>query len=229
MHAMSHAFPAHSWSASELKEQVEAERSGEPFLVYRDARGEQRIVALPEGTRRLTIGRGPGIDIALEGDEEVSRLHAELARMGETCVVSDDGLSRNGSYVNGERVSGRRRLHDGDALRFGETPLLFRAPAEAGGVETRAASDAPTAADISATQRAILIALCRPFKDGSSYSLPATNRRIAEEVFLSVDAVKAHLRILFKLFDVEELPQNEKRVRLGERAIRSGIIAPRDL
>ena len=33
----------------------------------------------------------------------------------------DDGLSRNGTFVNGERLSGRRRLTDGDTLRFGGT------------------------------------------------------------------------------------------------------------
>ena len=43
----------------------------------------------------------------------------------------DDGLSRNGTYVNGERVNGRRRLRDGDRIVFGETPVTFRSPADA--------------------------------------------------------------------------------------------------
>ena len=43
---------------------------------------------------------------------------------------------------------------------------------------------------------------------------PATNEAIAGEVFLSVDAVKWHLRLLFRKFEIEDLPQNQKRARL---------------
>jgi DNA-binding NarL/FixJ family response regulator len=75
----------------------------------------------------------------------------------------------------------------------------------------------------------VLVALCRPFREGSEFARPATNRQIAEEVFLSVDAVKANLRALFETFEVGDLPQNQKRVRLAELALRSGVISPRDL
>lgn len=226
---MTDAFPAHSWSASELKQQVEAERSGEPFLLYRDGTGEQRIVRLPNHVTRLTIGRGAETDVQLDADTEVSRLHAQLERIGGDWTLGDDGLSRNGSYVNGERVSGRRRLRDGDTLRFGMTRMVFRGAGDGNVGETHVATDMPTAADVSDAQRRVLLALCRPFKDGSAYAMPATNQQIADEVFLSVDAVKANLRMLYKTFEVEQLPQNQKRVRLIERAIESGVIAPRDL
>ena len=43
-------------------------------------------------------------------------------------VVEDDGLSRNGTYVNEERVRGPRRLRDGDMLRAGHTTIVFRTP-----------------------------------------------------------------------------------------------------
>ena len=43
-------------------------------------------------------------------------------------MLVDEGLSRNGSFVNGERVDGRRLLDDGDELRFGQTLLRYRAP-----------------------------------------------------------------------------------------------------
>ena len=75
----------------------------------------------------------------------------------------------------------------------------------------------------------MLVALCRPFGDGSEFATPATNRQIADEVFLCVDAVKANLRALFERFEVGELPQNKKRVRLAELALRSGVISPREL
>jgi hypothetical protein len=44
-----------------------------------------------------------------------------------------------------------------------------------------------------------------------------------------VDAVKTHLRALFGKFGIEDLPQNQKRVRLVELALKNGIVTPRDL
>jgi pSer/pThr/pTyr-binding forkhead associated (FHA) protein len=175
------------------------------------------------------VGRSEAADVSLEFDREVSRVHAELERVGEEWTVTDDGLSRNGSFVNGERVVGRRRLRDGDALQFGDTVVLFRAPSEGGADETMAAKGGADVAPVTETQRRVLIALCRPFAGGSEFATPATNRQIADEVVLSVDAVKANLRALFDRFDVGDLPQNKKRVRLAEVALRTGTIAPRDL
>jgi hypothetical protein len=221
--------PVPAETAGELKERIETERRGLPFLVYRDAEGRQRIHGLVEDRGRLSVGRSEAADVSLEFDPEVSRVHAELERMGEEWTLADDGLSRNGSFVNGERVVGRRRLRDGDALQFGDTVVLFRAPAEAGADETIAAKGAPDITPVTETQRRVLIALCRPFAGGNEFATPATNRQIADEVALSVDAVKANLRALFERFEVGDLPQNKKRVRLAERALRTGTIAPRDL
>jgi len=75
----------------------------------------------------------------------------------------------------------------------------------------------------------VLVALCRPYRDGGAYARPAPNRQIAEEVFLSVDAVKGHLRTLFARFGLEQLPQNEKRLRLVERALESGAVSRHEL
>ena len=44
---------------------------------------------------------------------------------------------------------------------------------------------------------------------------------------LSVDAVKGHLRVLYARFELDRLPQHEKRVRLAERALRDGLAQPR--
>ena len=57
---------------------------------------------------------------------------------------------------------------------------------------------------------------------------PATNRQIAEEVFLTVDAVKAHLRVLFERYGLSQLPQNEKRTRLVASVLDSAVLVPRD-
>jgi pSer/pThr/pTyr-binding forkhead associated (FHA) protein len=216
-------------SPSELKAQIEAEREGQPFLIYRDGENQQRIVTLGNEAERVTVGRGSATDIWLEWDTEVSRLHAELGRIGGDWTVSDDGLSRNGTHVNGERLAGRRRLHDGDVVRFGRTVAVFRQPLAADVTVTKAASDLLGRASLSEAQRRVLIALCRPFKETSGYVMPATNQQVAGELFLSVDAVKTHLRALFAKFGIEDLPQNQKRIRLVELALKSGIVTPRDL
>jgi pSer/pThr/pTyr-binding forkhead associated (FHA) protein len=221
--------PVPAETASELKERIDAERNGDPFLVYRDDEGRQRLHRLVARRDRLSVGRSEEADVSLAFDPEVSRVHAELGRVGAEWTLADDGLSRNGSFVNGERVVGRRRLRDGDAMRFGDTFVLFRAPSQVGADETVAAKDRATVASVTETQRRVLVALCRPFATGSEFAAPATNRQIADEVSLSVDAVKANLRTLFERFEVGDLPQNRKRIRLAELAVRGGIVLPRDL
>ncbi len=216
-------------SPVELKAQIEAERAGTPFLIYRNGAGDQRIFTLTPELERITVGRVPTTDICIDWDTEVSRLHAELEQIGQAWTVSDDGLSRNGTHVNGERVVGRRRLRDGDVLRFGRTPATFRQPLGADATETKVASQVLGRASLSDAQRRVLLALCRPFKDATGYVTPATNQQIAAELYLSVDAVKTHLRALFAKFGIEDLPQNQKRIRLVELALNSGVITPRDL
>lgn len=218
-----------STSAPELKAQIEAERGGRPFLVFRDGGDEQRIVVIEEGSTALWIGRGESADVRLDWDEEASALHAQLEVVRDECTLLDDGLSRNGSFVNEERVDGRRRLRDGDTLRFGRTVVHFRRPGEGAPEATVAASEVPAAATISPGQRRVLIALCRPFKNDAAFATAPTNQAIAEELHLSVDAVKTHMRALFEKLELEDLPQNRKRVALVERALQSGAVSRREL
>ncbi len=206
---------------------MQFERQGQPFLVYRDTAGHEQLLTLA-AIDRASVGRGPEVDVALDPDPAVSRLHAELQRIGGAWVLADDGLSQNGSYINGERVAGRRRLGDGDVLRFGATEVTFRSPTQEGAGQTSRA-DEPDRPELSPAQRRVLVALCRPYRSGGSYARPATNRQIAGEVFLSVDAVKGHLRALFARFGLDELAQNEKRLRLVERALESGAVSRHEL
>jgi pSer/pThr/pTyr-binding forkhead associated (FHA) protein len=217
-----------SVSAPELKAQIEAERAGRPFLVFRDGSGEQAILAL-EANAELWVGRAGSADVRLEWDEEVSALHAQIEVVRGECTLVDDGLSRNGSFVNEERVHGRRHLRDGDSLRFGRTLLVYRRPGEDAPEATAIAGELPGAATVSPAQRKVLLALCRPYKDGDSFATPATNQQIGEELHLSVDAVKTHMRALFEKLEVGDLPQNQKRVALAERALLTGIVNRREL
>ena len=159
----------------------------------------------------------------------MSRLHAELKRVGAYWTVEDGGLSRNGSFLNGERIVERRRLSDGDTLRFGRTAVSYRVPGAPEVKPTVAGSDLPGPLDLSPAQRAVLRALCRPFAEQSSWARPATNAEICAELVLSLDAVKGHLRVLFAKFGVEALPQNEKRLRLAELALTSGAVTTAEL
>ncbi len=197
-------------------------------LFYRDGQGSLQVASL-DPRASVTIGRGSGADIRLSWDDRVSRIHAELVRMGEQWAVVDDGLSRNGTFLNGERVNGRRMLHDGDTLLVGATSFNYRDGRGRTSQLTRVGSDVVTVSSLSATQRQVLVALCRPYKDESAYATPASNTQIATELFLSVDAVKTHLRTLFQKFQVEDLPQNRKRTKLVERAFALGVVNRREL
>jgi pSer/pThr/pTyr-binding forkhead associated (FHA) protein len=212
---------------SELKAQLALERRSVPFLMYRTGEDEQRLVELsPEGSP-VTVGRRPEADIPLAWDTEVSRLHSTIERVGSDWVLVDEGLSRNGSYVNGARLLGRHRLEDGDRLCFGETVVLYRHPGEGESGTTGSVPAGAASIPLTPTQRKVLIALCRPVNE-SAFATPATNREIAEEVFLSVDAVKAHLRGLFERFGLEGLPQNQKRARLAASALVTGLLSRHD-
>jgi FHA domain len=217
----------HSLSASELKELLAAERAGEALLAFRDEHGHLRLFAAGGHGESSTLGRRPEMDLSIPWDSEVSGLHAELHHLGGEWAVVDDGLSTNGTYVNGQRISGRQRLRDGDRIRVGRTVLAFKAPQATPVQRTVAAGDRP-ALQLTDTQRRVLIALCRPYRDGG-FATPATNQEIAAELFLSVDAVKMHLRTLFGKFELGGLPQNQKRARLAETALQSGVISHRDL
>ena len=130
----------HEASPEELEERLVAERAGDPFIVYRDGHGRQRIVTLAEGFE-YTIGRNPDTDIPIVWDEQVSGLHAEVRHAGGSWLILDDGLSRNGTRVNGERVQGRRRLRDADEVSVGQTGLIYRDPLQTQAKGTVVASE----------------------------------------------------------------------------------------
>lgn len=218
----------HASSAADLRERLEVERRGQPFVIYRDGVGRQVVLELPEPPTRLTVGRRFGSGVQLDWDTEVSRLHAELERVGDEWTLVDDGLSRNGSFVNGNRVNSRQRLRDGDSLTFGDTVVVFRAPASGSSVATVAADDASIALGLPPMQRKVLVCLCRPFKD-SLFAAPATNQEIAAELHLSGDTVKTYLRAMFSRFGIEHLPQNQKRARLAAEALGRGVVSPYEL
>jgi hypothetical protein len=192
---------AHVATPQDLKDRIAAERRGTPFLIYRDADDAQVIVDLVPVAERITIGRRPSNDIVLDWDSEISRVHAALERMGDDWTVID----------------------------VGGVALAFRMPAGESVSRPTVTALGPHVGELlTPAQRRVLVALCRPFKD-STYATPATNQQIADELVVSVDAVKSTLRALFEVFGVDALPQNQKRANLALQALRTGVITRRDL
>jgi pSer/pThr/pTyr-binding forkhead associated (FHA) protein len=210
---------------SEVQELVIAERTRSPFLFLRDR--EARLWVIPLERERLVLGRAPDTDVEIAWDPRVSGIHAYLERRGGRWVLEDDGLSRNGTFVGGERLHGQRTLRDGDVVLTGSTKLGFRDPGPSNVVAT-VVSGSVEAPPVSEAQRRVLVELCRPMAS-EGRAVPATNQEIAERLVLSLPAVKSHLRILFERFSLGDLPQNQKRVRLAELALDSGVVRAVDL
>ena len=110
-----------------LHDRIEAERRGRSFVVFHDGTGKRHVVDLGEEEPTITVGRRADNHVALSWDNDVSRRHAELRRVPGGWTLVDEE-SRNGSYRNGERITGASPLRDGDVLRFGDTIVLFRSP-----------------------------------------------------------------------------------------------------
>jgi pSer/pThr/pTyr-binding forkhead associated (FHA) protein len=90
----------------------------------------QRSFALRLGTREYklksritTAGRSSAADVPLVG-ALVSRRHATFS-LTESGVDVADHSSRNGVYVNGERISGVRALQPGDIITIGDDSLTL--------------------------------------------------------------------------------------------------------
>jgi pSer/pThr/pTyr-binding forkhead associated (FHA) protein len=90
----------------------------------------------PQAGRELTvdrpsirIGRGSGNELTIQ-DNQSSRQHAEITQQGNQYFVRDLG-STNGTFVNGQRITGAHALQPGDQIRIGETTIGFQPTAAA--------------------------------------------------------------------------------------------------
>ncbi|WP_053227381.1 FHA domain-containing protein [Solirubrobacter soli] len=217
-------FDPHTSTPEELVRRNELDRSGTPYLAWRGPEGDLRIFELdPEDADDVTIGANAACTIVLEWDDKVSRLHAEVGRRGGDWLIVDDGLSRNGTYVGGERMSGRRRLRDEDRIVVGATIVAFRA-GEAHERETQVTDGHVGRGDLTAIELLVLQRLCAPLVlEGADE--PMTNEDIAKDIHYSLDGVKRGMTRLLRKFDITERPQ---RRRLAKRAIATGIVSRSD-
>ena len=94
-----------------------------PCLVYSSIPGKRQILELDPTIVPITVGRNARSNIRTD-NSSVSRNHGRLGIEGEGYFVKDMG-SRNGTFLNGERLSGKCMVRDGDIIHFGEFPVVF--------------------------------------------------------------------------------------------------------
>jgi hypothetical protein len=186
-----------------------------------DAHLEVQAAAIVPLASRTTIGK-VGTDVVID-DRTVSRLHASIEQVNGGWLIEDLG-SRNGTFVNGDRIHASRAIHDGDEIRLGAVRVRFRD----GITDDRSAtSPLATAPPVSRRERDLLIALCRPLLVGSVIADPASVRELASELIVSESAVKKLLGRTYDRFGLEG--DDRRRGRLAMEALSRGVVSVGDL
>ena len=168
-----------------------------------------------------TIGRGRSVDVYLD-HPSVSKLHAEIVRRGPYAYVSDLGLSRHGTRVNGKVVA-QRLLENGDVLSFGSQRCRVGGLASE---DALAETDPRRSAAPELTRREVdvVAALCKPALRDDAFVAPATARDIAADLVVTEAAVKQHLLRLYQKLKIAEGPN--RRVRLANEIVARGLVRP---
>jgi pSer/pThr/pTyr-binding forkhead associated (FHA) protein len=182
-----------------------------------------RVVVLDHD--RLTVGRDTENDVALPGDPKLSRVHAAFERYGQGWAVNDLG-SRNGTFVNNQRLWQERILRPGDEVKAGSTLLVFRTggPGEATADPTEGGTGVLR---VTPREYEVLAALCAPLLEGELFTEPASTREIADGLVITEAAVKQHLLHLYDKLGVHE--SDRRRARLANEAFRRGLLSQADL
>src|SRR5204863_5245581 len=94
-------------------------------LGIRKGPGAGETVDMPEG--RFVLGRDPSADLSLD-DSEASRQHAAISVTPDGRVTIEDLGSLNGTYVNGQKITGPTELTGGEQIRVGVTELDATVP-----------------------------------------------------------------------------------------------------
>ncbi|MCV7280752.1 FHA domain-containing protein [Mycolicibacterium flavescens] len=180
---------------------------------------------VPLSGQRVTLGKASSNAVALDHDETVSRLHAVFENLGFAWSVRDLG-SRNGTYLNGERITAERVLRSGDEVRVGRSRVIFWEVRDGGDgrldEETVAAAPIEAPPRLTRREHDVLVVLCRPLVSDDPFPEPASVRRMAGELFVTEAAVKQHLQNLYDKFAVPA--EGDRRVRLANEALRRGAV-----
>jgi FHA domain len=175
--------------------------------------------------QRVTVGKASANVVSLKHDSTVSRFHAVLENLGSAWSVRDVG-SRNGTYINGEKISAERVLRSGDELRVGNSRLIFWEVKQGDEGTLREATVSAESAQppprLTRRELDVLEVLCRPLVSDDPFPEPASVRGMARELFVTEAAVKQHLQNLYDKFAIPT--EGDRRVRLANEAIRRGAV-----
>jgi pSer/pThr/pTyr-binding forkhead associated (FHA) protein len=171
--------------------------------------------------QRVTIGNASTNLVSLNHDATVSRVHAVLENLGFAWSIRDVG-SRNGTYLNGEKISAERVLRSGDELRMGSSRLIFWEVKQTDHDETETVEPSQRPPRLTPRELEVLVVLCRPLVSGNPFPELASVRQMATELFVTEAAIKQHLQNLYDKFAVPA--EGERRVRLANEAIRRGAV-----
>lgn len=175
--------------------------------------------------QRVTIGKASTNAVALDHDETVSRLHAVLENLEFAWSIRDLG-SRNGTYINGERITAEKVLKSGDEVRVGKSRMMFWEVKDAGtgrlDEETVAATPQDVPPRLTRRELDVLMVLCRPLVSDNHFPEPVSVKQMAGELFVSEAAIKQHLQNLYDKFAVPT--EGDRRVRLANEALRRGAV-----
>jgi FHA domain len=177
---------------------------------------------LPIDAPRRIVGSSRESDLVVD-DPSVSRTHLLLEQLGGAWFIEDLG-SRNGTYVNGQRITGRRVVKPGDEIRLGVARVVLRGVVSGHGPATSVVDEPPV---LTRRERDVLVTLCQPLLSGDPFTEPASIREIAAALFVSDAAVKQHLANLFDKFAIVE--GDRRRLRLANAALSSGAVSLGDL
>jgi hypothetical protein len=173
---------------------------------------------IPLRGEKITIGQASTNDVPLVFDRTVSRVHCVVEPVASRWCVRDLS-SRNGTFVNGERIWGEKPLRTGDEIRVGTVRFVARLDVGAHGDETVGAETGPA---LTRREQEVLIALCRPMFSGDVFREPSSTRQIASDLVVTEAAVKQHLSRLYDKFEIFE--GEGRRARLANEAIRRGAV-----
>jgi DNA-binding CsgD family transcriptional regulator len=169
----------------------------------------------PLSVDRVTIGRAPDAGLRLDGDAAVSRLHALCERLDGGWRVSDLG-SRNGTFINKNRIIGPVALRPGDEVQIGAWLLTYHddsADAEGTLLDDNRADISPlpaaeAAVELSAREQEVLALVARG----------ETDEQIANSLFISVATVRSHLD------RIRDKTGCRRRPELTRFAVEQGIV-----
>jgi hypothetical protein len=180
---------------------------------------------VPLGASQVTIGRAASNDVAIPSDTRASRVHAVLEPLPTGWCVRDLG-SRNGTFVNGDRIVRDRPLWPGDQIQIGGTRLVYRAQQSLEVDPLTEGAERPP--ELTPRERDVLIALLRPALSSDVFTEPASIKDIAEALVVSEAAVKNHLVNLYDKFGIYGEGER-RRVRLANEAMRRGAVTLGDV